>query len=108
MSEHPRRSNRNSLSNGQPSLPMEAIVSENAGKWVLIHVTEYDENGWPSQGSVIKCAASRKKLTNLLLEKAKSKDLKIPYYLFKAIPRGRTVGEWRNILAKPGIENVDA
>ena len=87
---------------------MDDIIEKYHRKWVLIQVTAYDSSGWPIEGVVQASSRSRKRATEILNEKLHSGELLKPDYLFEAIRHGKTLADWREILARPGIENVDA
>ncbi len=83
-------------------------MAKHSGKWVLIQITESDEGGWPVQGVLLGWSLSRKRMSEVLLDKLRQGVMPRPYCLFKAIPRARTLTEFREILRRPGIETVDA
>ncbi len=85
----------------QEVLAVTTIVQQHTGKWVLLQVTEYDSSGWPTHGRIVQIAASRKKITDLLLQKILNGTMAKPYTILHAIPYIRTVGEWRARLNDP-------
>lgn len=86
---------------------VDEILERYPGKWIFMHVQE-SESGWPTRGVVLAHSASQKRIHELVRDRITAGTIPHPYYVFKAIRFGRTVGDLDKILAKPGIEKVDA
>ena len=79
-------------------LTVEEIADRYEGEWVLMRVTEYDEEGWPAKGLLL-AHSPRQQDINLALEQrsdgeASPDQAPIPYYSFIAGPTVRSGPEY--------------
>ncbi len=88
-------------------LSVAEVIARHHGKWVLLHITAEDR-GWPSEGVVLAVSSSRKRISNFVQQRFKDGTLPSPNCIFQAIRHIKTVGEWREMLSRPGLEHVDA
>ncbi len=75
------------------------------GEWVLMKVTEYDEDHWPSEGYVIAHAPEREEISKALALEPPRGSLppdvpRLRYYPFLAYPRVRSGPEYRAATAE--------
>lgn len=64
------------------------------GRWILMQVTEYDENGNPLAGEIIYTSRSRGKVSKTLAKQPPRHEQWFdagPYYTFHAPPRGNSL-----------------
>jgi hypothetical protein len=68
------------------------------GEWVLMKVTEYDEDRWPSHGYVIAHSRDRDEINEAIPWRSQETILpdapRQPYYVFLAYPRARSLAEY--------------
>jgi len=102
-----RKPRRSGTAQESSTLSVDEIIQRYPGKWIFMHVQEC-ESGWPTRGVVLAHSASQKRIHELVRDRIRDGTIPHPYCVFKAIRFGRTVGDLDKILAKPGIEKVDA
>jgi hypothetical protein len=66
-------------------LPLDEIIARHRGEWVLMRVTNHDEDYWPSEGYVVAHAPTDEELLTLE-EQAPRATPGQPYYSFYAAP----------------------
>jgi hypothetical protein len=93
----PRSAHRDGLLPGE-MMTVEEIADRYEGEWVLMRVTEYDEEGWPAKGLLL-AHSPRQQDINLALEQrsdgeASPDQAPIPYYAFMAGPTLRSGPEY--------------
>ena len=68
------------------------------GEWVLMKVTEYDEDHWPSRGYVIAHSPDREEINAAIplrsQEVISPEAPRQPHYVFLAYPRARSLAEY--------------
>jgi hypothetical protein len=72
------------------------------GEWVLMKVTEYDEDHWPSQGYVVAHSSDRGKISEAVRREPPRGKLppgapRHMYYVFLAYPRARSLAEYKDM-----------
>ena len=80
-------------------LSVEDVVTQYRDQWVLLRITDYDEDHWPSEGHVV-AHGSEKRVHKIFAALASTPGAwDPPYYLFCAFPRGRTGDDLRAAIA---------
>lgn len=74
------------------------------GEWVLMKVTEYDEDHWPSEGYMIAHSPDRGDISAAVALEPPRGTLppdtpRRPYYVFLAYPRARSLAEYNAMMA---------
>src|SRR5262249_50521995 len=74
------------------------------GEWVLLKVTEYDEDYWPSRGYMIAHSPDRDAISEAIPLRSQEPTMpdapRQPYYVFLAYPRVRSGPEHRAAMAQ--------
>jgi hypothetical protein len=98
------------LTTGQPAsaaeqssgefMSVNEAIARFRGEWVLMKVTEYDEDHWPSRGYVIAHSPEREGISEALRHEPPRGTLppeapRLMYYVFLAYPRARSLAEYK-------------
>ena len=80
-------------------MTVKEAIAQFHGEWVLMKVTEYDEDRWPSKGYVIGHSPEREGVSEALaLEPPRGllppNAPRLMYYVFLAYPRARSLAEY--------------
>jgi hypothetical protein len=86
-------------------MTMNEAIARFHGEWVLMKVTEYDADHWPSKGYVIAHSPKREGISEALALEPPRGLLppdapRLRYYVFLAYPRVRSGPEYRAAAAK--------
>ena len=71
-------------------LPLEEVIRRSDGRWVLLRVTDFDEDHVPSRGHVIAHGTNKHVHAAIRTILSEGGGLTDPYYLFAAYPRVRS------------------
>jgi hypothetical protein len=84
----------------EPPSSLDEIIATYAGEWVLLRVTAFDEDRFPTHGHVLAHGSSQKRVVHKLVKFAGEdrEDSGAEYYLFSAFPRARPGEEVRQAL----------
>lgn len=71
---------------GSAAHSVDEVIGLHANEWILMRVTEYDEDKWPAKGIVVAHSPYREALPGALA----ADDLSDTHYVFKAVPHLRS------------------
>jgi hypothetical protein len=83
-------------------MTVKEAIAKFHGEWVLMKVTAYDEDHWPSEGYVIAHSPERGKISKALALEPPRGSLppdvpRLRYYPFLAYPRARSLAEYHSM-----------
>src|SRR5262245_35683730 len=83
---------------GGTLMSVKEAIARFRGEWVLMKVTEYDEDHWPSDGYVIAHSLDRGEISEAVSREPPRHTLppgapRLMYYVFLAYPRARSLAE---------------
>jgi hypothetical protein len=96
----------------QPVVSVDDAGATYSGEWVLMKVTDFDENKNPARGYILAHSPSRSRITKAFgREPLNSLDPTSadhrPYYVFKAYPNAHTATRLDDLLARLAHEGVE-
>ena len=94
-------------------MTFDETVESFADEWILMLVTDFDEDHIPARGRVLAHSRSRTQISKVLARQPRPSQVPVeagngPYYIFVAYPRIRSGEELRQVLeraaADPSLE----
>jgi hypothetical protein len=73
---------------------VDEVIALYPKEWILMRVTEHDDEGWPSRGYVLAHSMSRDDISDVFQREPARADMPLevrhqPYYIFRAFPRSK-------------------
>ena len=104
-----REAHRPAASGAAPSdiLTVDDAASRHPGHWILMKVTEFDENRLPSKGIVVAHDRSRKKIADRhIREISPRRETGARYYVFEGQPYARTGSGFQETIREAAAAGV--